>query len=155
MSSSVGSGLKLNGPAAAESSCPASPPAPPPAWDIPPTCPRRAGASKPRATFGVACRVPTNPSALVRSRGGPEEDPLSYVDFVTVRPPSGRDQSEGVSRVFSPPATSSSSAREKLLKGNGTSSVWKKDLGQKDVVCLMGTRGRRSEMTGAEEAGPL
>jgi hypothetical protein len=44
MSSSVGSGLNLNGRAAAESSCPTVPRSPSPAVDIPPTSPTRAGA---------------------------------------------------------------------------------------------------------------
>lgn len=80
MSSSVGSGLNLNGPAAAESSCPTSPRSPSPAVDIPPTSLSRAGANPaPRSEPPPGFR-PITVSRCVPG-AGLKDDPIICKDF--------------------------------------------------------------------------
>lgn len=125
MSSSVGSGLKLNAPAAAESSCPAPSRAPlPPARDIAHRSPARA--SKPRT------RLPTNHGVAERPRGGARGRPNQLRAFSSRPAPSPDwtnlrhlqvDFPSLCPRVFPP--------RRNFLKGKVPVQAGQKRLGQK------------------------
>lgn len=161
MSSSVGSGLNLNGPAAAESSCPTSPRSPSPAVDIPPTSLSRAGANPaPRSEPPPGFR-PITVSRCVPG-AGLKDDPIICKDFcyslALLQPgPIRKEFQVCFLSVFFSLSVSlwTFSVQVKLLKGKGTDSIWERYWSRKPNACLMGARWRQSEMAGAEEAGPV
>lgn len=101
MSSSVGSGLKLNVPAAAAPFPLASPCISPPGLDMLRNPLQPAPHGSPRHAWSPPGPLTNHERARLLHGGVPEEKPITYVEFAAARPLPGLDQSEGASSLHS------------------------------------------------------